>query len=69
VPLDEELSSTSLADSRTHTSATPDTDENSAEQNIFRDVDAAVDEASDTICSVGFSVVVENDDSQDAEER
>ena len=39
---------------------------------MFRDVETTVDEASDTVCQAGLddgAVVVENDDSQDAEER
>ena len=42
------------------------------ERSVFRDVDEVVDEASDTVCCAGLdidSVAVENDDSQDAEER
>ena len=39
---------------------------------VLQDIDRAVEEASDTVCNVGIdieSVIVENDDSQDADER
>ena len=39
------------------------------EHPIFRDIERAVEEASDTVCNTGLSVAVENDDSEDAEER
>ena len=36
---------------------------------IFSDIDLAVEEAADSVCTEGVAVVVENDDSLDAEER
>jgi hypothetical protein len=39
------------------------------EHPIFRDIERAVEEASDTVCNTGLWVTVENDDSEDAEER